>query len=45
MGQIGLEYEFDFPLQLTLDVRPGFDVLHASDGFVYSYAFGVRYRF
>ena len=45
VGQIGLEYEFDFPLQLTLDVRPGFDVLHASDGFVYSYAFGVRYRF
>jgi hypothetical protein len=44
-GQIGLEYNFDFPLQLTLDYRPGFslvpDVLPVLTGFAVS----ARYRF
>ncbi len=44
VGQIGLEYKFDFPLQLTLDARPGVDLLGFDHNpFVYSYAFGVRY--
>ena len=30
-AQVGLEYNFDFPLQLSVDVRPYFG-LHASDG-------------
>ncbi|MDR0371005.1 MAG: hypothetical protein LBH80_04020 [Prevotellaceae bacterium] len=44
-GQIGLEYNFDFPLQLTLDYRPGFslvpDILPTLTGFAVS----ARYRF
>lgn len=47
VGQVGIEYNFDFPLQLALDARPGVDLLGfgAHDFFVYSYAFSVRYRF
>jgi hypothetical protein len=45
-GDVGLEYNFDFPLQLSLDIRPelGFD-----DGFNdkldMDLALGVRYQF
>ena len=47
VGQIGLEYNFDFPLQLTVDYRPGVDLLgfNGHGAFVHSYAVGVRYRF
>lgn len=31
-AQIGLEYNFWFPLQLSLDIRPYFG-LHVNDGF------------
>ncbi len=45
-GQVGLEYTFWFPLQLSFDVRPvlGFGFNH---GFHWSVmpAIGVRYRF
>lgn len=34
-AQVGLEYNFDFPLQLSLDVRPYFG-LHVNDGKYYS---------
>lgn len=49
VGQVGIEYNFDFPLQLALDARPGIDLLgfgrEAHDYWVYSYAFSIRYRF
>lgn len=34
-AQVGLEYNFDFPLQLSLDIRPCFG-LHVNDGRYYS---------
>lgn len=45
LGQIGLEYNFNIPLQLSLDYRPGFFFL---DGFYPSYdgiCLSARYRF
>lgn len=49
VGQVGIEYNFDFPLQLALDARPGIDLLgfgrEAHDFWLYSYAFSIRYRF
>ena len=45
-AQGGVEYNFDFPLQLSLDVRPMVDVLHIdTDPFFFFAAVGVRYRF
>jgi len=45
LGQVGLEYNFKFPLKLSLDFRPGLYVtpaiLVASDGICLS----ARYRF
>lgn len=43
-GQIGLEYDFDFPLQLTVDFRPMWSFL-GYGGFWGGGALGVRYRF
>ena len=47
-GDVGLEYQFDFPLQLTLDVRPEI-YLHSGDyrenNFGPDLALGIRYRF
>ena len=45
-GMVGLEYTFDFPLQLSLDVRPqiGFGFGHGLHWGVMP-ALGVRYRF
>lgn len=47
-GNIGVEYLFDFPLQLSLDLRPelyfGADDF-ADDNFGPDIALGVRYRF
>lgn len=45
-GQAGVEYNFDaIPLQLSVDVRPGFSVI-PSTGFGWGgIALGVRYRF
>lgn len=43
-GQVGIEYNFDFPLQLSLDWRPAFTFLGGGFGF-YGIALGVRYRF
>jgi hypothetical protein len=49
VGQVGLEYNFDFPLQLSADLRP---VLGWSDGKFYGDgvlgfvpSISVRYRF
>ena len=47
-GDLGLEYNFDFPLQLSLDIRP--ELYFGSDSYVENHfgpdlALGVRYRF
>jgi hypothetical protein len=47
-GNIGVEYNFDFPLLLSLDFRPevgivGYDDF--SDNFDFDIALGVRYQF
>ena len=47
-GNIGIEYNFDFPLQLSLDMRP--ELYFNSDGyrddnFGPDLALGVRYKF
>jgi len=45
VGQIGIEYNFDIPLQLSLDYRPAFLIL-PSTGFGWSdVALGIRYKF
>lgn len=45
-GQIGIEYNFDFPLQLSLDWRPSWSIIPSGHGFGYDgVAVGVRYRF
>lgn len=45
-GQIGLEYNFPIPLQLSLDWRPVWNIIPSGHGFGYeSAAFGIRYRF
>ncbi|MCR4659407.1 MAG: hypothetical protein K5650_03825 [Bacteroidales bacterium] len=43
-AQAGLEFNFSFPLQLTLDVRPSWGFIGHS-GFGWGAALGVRYRF
>jgi hypothetical protein len=47
-GNIGIEYNFDFPLLLSLDFRPelglvGYDGF--SDNFDFDIALGIRYQF
>jgi len=48
-GDIGIEYNFDFPLQLSLDFRPelyfGGDYSDFRDGFGPDIALGIRYKF
>lgn len=47
-AQGGVEYKFDFPLQVSLDVRPMVDLFHLADPrglFHLGVAAGVRYRF
>ncbi len=50
-GHIGIEYDFWFPLQLSLDWRPSFGVNNYSDKFgfnqygLYGISLGVRYLF
>ena len=48
-GTIGIEYNFDFPLQLSLDFRPeiyfGRDYNDFIDDFGPDIALGIRYRF
>lgn len=47
-GDIGIEYNFDFPLQLSLDFRPelyfGGDYSDFRDDFGPDIALGIRYR-
>lgn len=47
-GDIGIEYNFDFPLLLSLDFRPELGLLGYSDfsnNFNFDIALGVRYQF
>jgi len=45
-GQVGIEYDFDAPIQLTLDYRPMFNFFgHSGPTYFDCAAFGVRYRF
>lgn len=47
-AQGGVEYKFDFPLQVSLDVRPMIDFIHLADPrslFDLGVAAGVRYCF
>ncbi|WMI67380.1 hypothetical protein [Mangrovimonas sp. YM274] len=47
-GDIGIEYSFDFPLLLSLDLRPewGFgDSAHDNNDLDFDLAIGVRYQF
>ena len=46
-GDIGIEYNFDIPLQLSLDFRPEiyFNDNYLDDSFGPDIALGIRYRF
>lgn len=46
-GQVGLEYTFWFPLQLSIDVRPQLGYAFGANAFYWGVmpALGVRYRF
>ena len=43
-GQLGLEYKFGIPLQLSLDWRPMFRFMYGGFGWN-SFALGIRYLF
>lgn len=46
LGQIGIEYNFNIPLRLSLDYRPAIQLNGNGNGFVGDgIALGVRYRF
>lgn len=45
-GNIGIEYDFNFPLLLSLDFRPEIGLLNdVDDSFEFDLAFGIRYQF
>ncbi|MFC7357147.1 hypothetical protein ACFQO1_05585 [Jejudonia soesokkakensis] len=44
-GDIGIEYNFDFPLLLSLDFRPEFGFGDFNDDVDFDIALGVRYQF
>ena len=44
-GQIGLEYTFDFPLNISLDWRPCFNLMNGFAWAPYGAALGIRYAF
>lgn len=44
-GQIGIDYEFPIPLQLSLDVRPMWNLLGAYTGIGWGACLGIRYMF
>lgn len=49
LGQVGIEYNFNIPLQLSLDARPAFYILPGTDKALrpsyYSACLSARYRF
>lgn len=45
-GNIGIEYNFDIPLLLSLDFRPEIGLLNdVDDSFEFDIALGIRYQF
>lgn len=44
-GTVGVEYNFDFPLLLSLDVRPEFGFGDFRDDLGFDFALGIRYQF
>ena len=44
-GQIGIEYNFSIPLQVSLDYRPAWYVIPAFGGAYDTVGLGLRYRF
>jgi hypothetical protein len=44
-GDIGIEYDFDFPLLLSLDFRPEFGFGDYRDDIDFDIALGIRYQF
>ena len=44
-GDIGIEYNFDIPLQLSLDFRPEIGNSDFTDNTVFDIALGIRYQF
>ncbi|MFH4968244.1 hypothetical protein V8G61_08580 [Gaetbulibacter sp. M240] len=44
-GDIGIEYNFDIPIQLSLDARPEFGFGNRNNDLDFDIALGIRYRF
>lgn len=44
-GDVGIEYNFDFPLLLSLDFRPEFGFGDYRDDLGFDIALGIRYQF
>lgn len=44
-GQVGIEYNFDFPLLLSIDTRPALYFGEFRDDLEFELALGVRYQF
>ncbi|WP_428740898.1 hypothetical protein [Tenacibaculum sp.] len=44
-GVIGIEYNFDIPLMISLDFRPEIGFNDAYDGFNSDFGLGIRYQF
>ena len=44
-GDIGIEYSFDIPLQLSLDFRPEIGNNDFTDNTIFDIAFSIRYQF
>ena len=44
-GNVGIEYNFDFPLQLSLDSRPEIALVNGYNNLSVGVALGVRYKF
>ena len=44
-GQMGIDYQFSAPIQLSLDFRPMYNLFGNLHGFNYGAALGIRYAF
>ncbi|NIJ43759.1 hypothetical protein FHR24_000198 [Wenyingzhuangia heitensis] len=44
-GNVGIEYNFEFPLQLSLDTRPEIGIINGDSDLSLEVALGVRYKF
>ena len=44
-GQLGIDYQFPAPIQLSLDVRPMYGLFGSYVGFHYGASLGLRYAF